>query len=62
MYWLCGELLRRPSRLDREAVEVVNHPYDAARMKMTPANPAVGNWRNNGPEDVGSAQIEWTQC
>jgi hypothetical protein len=25
-------------------------PYDAARMKMTPANPAVGNWRNNGPE------------
>jgi putative SOS response-associated peptidase YedK len=26
------------------------HPYDAARMKMTPANPAVGNWRNNGPE------------
>jgi putative SOS response-associated peptidase YedK len=24
--------------------------YDAARMKMTPANPAVGNWRNNGPE------------
>jgi hypothetical protein len=19
-------------------------------MKMTPANPAVGNWRNNGPE------------
>jgi putative SOS response-associated peptidase YedK len=26
------------------------HPYDAARMKMTPAKPAVGNWRNNGPE------------
>jgi putative SOS response-associated peptidase YedK len=26
------------------------HPYDSARMKMTPANPAVGNWRNNGPE------------
>jgi putative SOS response-associated peptidase YedK len=26
------------------------HPYDAARMKMMPANPAVGNWRNNGPE------------
>jgi hypothetical protein len=26
------------------------HLYDAARMKMTPANPAVGNWRNNGPE------------
>jgi hypothetical protein len=26
------------------------HPYDAARMKMTPANPAVGNWRNNGSE------------
>jgi putative SOS response-associated peptidase YedK len=26
------------------------HPYDASRMKMTPANPAVGNWRNNGPE------------
>lgn len=21
------------------------HPYDAARMKMTPANPAVGNWQ-----------------
>jgi putative SOS response-associated peptidase YedK len=26
------------------------HPYDASRMKMTPANPAIGNWRNNGPE------------
>jgi putative SOS response-associated peptidase YedK len=26
------------------------HPYDAARMKMTPANLAVGKWRNNGPE------------
>jgi putative SOS response-associated peptidase YedK len=26
------------------------HPYDASKMKMTPANPAVGNWRNNGPE------------
>jgi hypothetical protein len=25
-------------------------PYDAAKMKMTPANPAVGDWRNNGPE------------
>jgi putative SOS response-associated peptidase YedK len=26
------------------------HPYDCSKMKMTPANPAVGNWRNNGPE------------
>jgi putative SOS response-associated peptidase YedK len=26
------------------------HPFDADKMKMTPANPAVGNWRNNGPE------------
>jgi len=26
------------------------HPYDASKMKMLPANPAVGNWRNNGPE------------
>jgi hypothetical protein len=26
------------------------HPYDADKMKMTPANPAVGNWRNNGRE------------
>jgi putative SOS response-associated peptidase YedK len=25
-------------------------PYDSSKMKMTPANPAVGNWRNNGPE------------
>lgn len=25
-------------------------PYDAAEMEMTPANPAVGNVRNNGPE------------
>src|SRR6202045_5307619 len=22
------------------------HPYDSSKMKMTPANPAVGNWRN----------------
>jgi putative SOS response-associated peptidase YedK len=26
------------------------HPYDASKMVMKPANPAVGNWRNNGPE------------
>lgn len=26
------------------------HPFDADKMKMTPANPAVGNWRNKGPE------------
>jgi putative SOS response-associated peptidase YedK len=26
------------------------HPYDADKIKMMPANPAVGNWRNNGPE------------
>jgi putative SOS response-associated peptidase YedK len=26
------------------------HPMDSKLMKMTPANPAVGNWRNNGPE------------
>jgi putative SOS response-associated peptidase YedK len=25
------------------------HPFDADKMKM-PANPAVGNWRNNDPE------------
>jgi putative SOS response-associated peptidase YedK len=25
-------------------------PYDADKMVMKPANPAVGNWRNNGPE------------
>ena len=25
-------------------------PLTYSRMKMTPANPAVGNWRNNGPE------------
>jgi hypothetical protein len=26
------------------------HPYDADKMVMKAANPAVGNWRNNGPE------------
>jgi putative SOS response-associated peptidase YedK len=26
------------------------HPYDVDKMVMKPANPAVGNWRNNGPE------------
>jgi putative SOS response-associated peptidase YedK len=26
------------------------HPYDADKMVMKPANPAVGNWRNNGLE------------
>jgi putative SOS response-associated peptidase YedK len=26
------------------------HPYDADKMTMKPANPRVGNWRNNGPE------------
>jgi putative SOS response-associated peptidase YedK len=26
------------------------HPFESDKMVMTPANPAVGNWRNNGPE------------
>jgi putative SOS response-associated peptidase YedK len=26
------------------------HPYDSDKMVMRPANPAVGNWRNNGPD------------
>jgi len=26
------------------------HPFDSNKMVMKPANPAVGNWRNNGPE------------
>ena len=26
------------------------HPFDSDKMTMKPANPAVGNWRNNGPE------------
>jgi putative SOS response-associated peptidase YedK len=26
------------------------HPLDSDEMKMVRANPAVGNWRNNGPE------------
>jgi putative SOS response-associated peptidase YedK len=25
-------------------------PFDGDKMKMTAANPSVGNWRNNGPE------------
>ena len=28
----------------------------------TAANPAVGNWRNDGPEMLNGAQIEWTPC
>jgi putative SOS response-associated peptidase YedK len=35
------------------------HPYDAAKMKMTPANPAVGNWRNNGPEMLEGPKMRW---
>lgn len=30
------------------------HPPDSDQMKMVPANPAVGNWRNNGPEMLNS--------
>jgi hypothetical protein len=26
------------------------HRYDSEKMVMKQANPAVGNWRNNGPE------------
>jgi putative SOS response-associated peptidase YedK len=26
------------------------HAFDASKMKMAPANPAIGNSRNNGPE------------
>jgi putative SOS response-associated peptidase YedK len=26
------------------------HPFDSGKMKMLPANPAVGNVNNNGPE------------
>jgi putative SOS response-associated peptidase YedK len=36
------------------------HPYDATRMKLTPANPAVGNWRNNDPRDAGRPKIKDT--
>jgi putative SOS response-associated peptidase YedK len=31
------------------------HPMDSKLMKMTPANPKVGNWRNNGPEMLNDA-------
>jgi putative SOS response-associated peptidase YedK len=31
------------------------HRFDSDKMKMVPANPAVGNWRNNGPEMLNSA-------
>jgi putative SOS response-associated peptidase YedK len=35
------------------------HPFDADKMKMTPANPAVGNWRNNRPEMLeGPADLQ----
>jgi putative SOS response-associated peptidase YedK len=30
------------------------HPFEADKMKMTPANPSVGNWRNNGPDMLDS--------
>jgi hypothetical protein len=26
------------------------HPFDSDKIKMLPANPAVGNVNNNGPE------------
>ena len=26
------------------------HPFDSDKMQMLPANPAVGNANNNGPE------------
>jgi hypothetical protein len=26
---------------------------DSKLMKMTPANPAIGNWRSNGKEMLG---------
>jgi len=35
----------------------VLHPFDGALMKMTPANPAVGNWRNNGPEMLEDKRV-----
>jgi hypothetical protein len=31
------------------------HPFDAGKMKMTSANPAVGNWRDNGPAMLDGA-------
>jgi putative SOS response-associated peptidase YedK len=34
---------------ERPPVDLLR-PYDADEMEMTPANPAVGNVRNNGPE------------
>jgi hypothetical protein len=31
------------------------HPFDSDKMKMLPANPAVGNANNNGPEMLDEA-------
>jgi putative SOS response-associated peptidase YedK len=31
------------------------HPLASHMIKMLPANPAVGNWRNNGPEMLNNA-------
>jgi putative SOS response-associated peptidase YedK len=40
--------------LDREVTEQppvdLLRPFNAEQMEMKPANPAVGNYRNNGPE------------
>jgi putative SOS response-associated peptidase YedK len=33
------------------------HPFDSEAMQMLPANPAVGNWRNNGPEMLNGTSI-----
>ncbi len=39
---------------DQPPVDLLR-PFEAAEMEMTPANPLVGNVRNNGPEMLNSA-------
>jgi putative SOS response-associated peptidase YedK len=39
---------------ERPPVDLLR-PYEADKMRMTPANRLVGNVRNNGPEMLNSA-------
>ncbi len=46
--WLSREVTEQPP------IDLLR-PFDSGGMEMRPANPLVGNVRNNGPEMLNSA-------
>jgi putative SOS response-associated peptidase YedK len=42
---------------DEAALKALLRPYPSERMKLWPVGPAVGNWRNDGPEVAEAVEV-----